>query len=184
MHLENIIRQKQDEKIMFALRRHPIVFFAQILFLLVLLAIPAVIYFMITWVAADLMNGQYSRPLLLLFASGYYLIIWMFFMTEFVDYYLDSWVITSDRVLSIEQRGLFSRTVSELDLAKIQDVTSEIKGILPSIFGYGDIYVQTAGEVERFVFEQVPDPHNVRKYLLDLIEADRRRQIGLEKTEE
>ena len=92
----------------------------------------------------------------------------------FLDYYLDTWIITNDRLLNIEQEGVFARTISELDLYKIQDATSEVKGILPSLFGYGNVHIQTAGETKRFELEQVPNPHEVRKLIMDLAEEDRK----------
>ena len=40
------------------------------------------------------------------------------------------WIITNDRILDIEQHGLFARTVSELRLHRVQDVTAEIKALI------------------------------------------------------
>ena len=100
--------------------------------------------------------------------------IWFFFFPQFVDYYLDAWVITNDRIVNVEQQGLFARTVSELDLYKIQDVTSEVRGLIPTLFNYGNVHVQTAGTQERFVFEQVPNPHEIRKRIMVLVDEDRK----------
>ena len=50
--------------------------------------------------------------------------------TSWVDYAL---CVGGDdqRVLNVVQTGLFHRTVSELDLGNIQDVSSNIKGVMP-----------------------------------------------------
>lgn len=176
MEIELLINKKKDEKVLFYLRRHWLVFLGDILMVAVLAVVPMGAYFLIDKMWNALLIGALSRPTLILLTSAYYLVIWLFFITTFVDYYLDAWIITDDRILNVEQHGLFSRTISELDLAKIQDVTSEVKGVIPSIFNYGQVYIQTAGETERFIFEQIPRAHEVRKSILQIVEDDRRKQ--------
>ncbi|MBI4457822.1 PH domain-containing protein [Candidatus Uhrbacteria bacterium] len=176
MQLENLIKKKPDEKLVFYLRRHPIVFIGQTFFILLIGLAPFALGLLGGSFTDALLEGPATRPLLILILSGYYLCLWLVFLTQFVDYYLDAWIVTTDKIVNVEQHGLFSRTISELDLAKVQDVTSEVKGVLPTFLNYGNIRVQTAGEEEHFVFEQVHKPHEIRKQLLDLVEADRKRQ--------
>jgi len=176
MNLEQLITKKPDEKIVFMLRSHPIIFLGTLLLIGVLLAVPVGVYLLMTAIAPGLLAGPISRPIIVLVAGAYYLLAWLFFLSSFVDYYLDAWIVTNDRILNIEQRGLFSRTVSEMDLGKVQDVTSEVKGFVAFVFNFGHVYIQTAGEVERFVFENVHRPHEIRKQMLQLVEDDRKRQ--------
>ena len=65
-------------------------------------------------------------------------------------------------------------TISEVDLYKIQDITSAIDGFIPSIFNYGNMLIQTAGAVEKFIITSVPHPEMLRQAILDLAEADRK----------
>jgi uncharacterized membrane protein YdbT with pleckstrin-like domain len=176
LELYDLVKMRPEEKTVFFLRRHPIVFLGELLYIGVLAVLPLGVAFLIAKLWPSLMEGSMSVPSLILLVSAYYLVIWLFFISAFVDYYLDAWVLTTERILNIEQRGLFSRTVSELDLARVQDVTSEITGIIPSMLGYGFVYVQTAGEQERFIFEQISRPHEVRKRILELVEADQIRE--------
>lgn len=94
--------------------------------------------------------------------------LWLIFFVLWIDYYFDAWIITDRRIVDIEQQGLFRRNVSELEHSKIQDVTTEIHGILPTILKYGFVYVQTAGKKGRFVFKEVPHPMFVRKLIVGL----------------
>jgi uncharacterized membrane protein YdbT with pleckstrin-like domain len=112
----------------------------------------------------------------MLLGSIYYLTVWIVAFTAFIDYYLDFWVVTNDRIINVEQR-LFSRTISELDLFKIQDVTGQSKGFLETMFDYGNVYVQTAGATERFNFEEVPGPREVASRIIALAEEDRKYHI-------
>lgn len=176
MHIEELITAKSGEHVIFYLRRDAIVFIGSMLLIGFIALIPVGIRFVLVAQMPQLLVGPVSGPLLVLAASAFYLLIWLFFFETFVDYYLDAWVITNERVLNVEQHGLFSRTISELDLTNVQDVTSEVKGVFPFFFRYGNVYVQTAAEKEHFVFEQVPHPDEIRKRLLVLVEEDRRRQ--------
>lgn len=176
MNLDHLINRKPEEKVVFYTRRHFIVFIGELLLIAVLGLVPVIGFFLIRAAWLGLLSGPVSRPILVLVASAYYLNLWLFFLSNFVDYYLDAWIVTDDRILNVEQHGLFSRTISELDLVKIQDVTSEVRGFFPYLFNYGSVYIQTAGETRRFQFEQVPQPHEIRKHILGLVEEDRKRQ--------
>jgi len=105
-----------------------------------------------------------------LFVQVYTLLLVTSLFLFWLIYYLNVQVITDRRIVDIVQEGLFAHTISELHIAKIEDVTSETVGIWGTIFGYGNVYVQTAGTVERFEFNNVPDPGKIEKMLLDLYE--------------
>jgi uncharacterized membrane protein YdbT with pleckstrin-like domain len=94
--------------------------------------------------------------------------IWITFFLIWIDYYFDVWIITDRRVVNIEQKGLFNRQVSELELLRIQDITTEVTGVIPTILNYGDVFIQTAGENPRFIFRQVSDPYGIKDTLMNL----------------
>ncbi len=164
---------KEGEKIVLLLRRHSIVLFRFIFFLILLGGIPIILYFIFKdYIAASIEPDGFLYIFLLILASLYYLYIWLFFFHAWVDYYLDVWIVTTERIISIEQEGLFSHTMSEQRLFRVQDVTSETKGFWPSVFHYGNVYIQSAGEEQRFVFEQVAHPYEISRKILDLHDED------------
>lgn len=77
----------------------------------------------------------------------------------FIDYYLDVYIITNERIVNIEQNGFFKREISELHLHQIQDVSAKVNGFLPTIMHYGDVFIQTAAERENFVFANLSQIH-------------------------
>ena len=89
--------------------------------------------------------------------------------------YCPVWIVTNERIIDIEQRGLFRRTTSELHLAAIQDVTSDVHGILQIGLDYGDVFIQTAGETGRFNFKNIPHPEKIKQRVLQLVDEDRKR---------
>lgn len=174
--LDTLIKKDSGETVIFQMRSHWITFLGELFMLIVLAALPLGLYVMLGGVWPTLFSGDLSRPVLVLLVSAFYLMLWLFFITKFIDYYLDVYLVTTVRVLDVSQEGMFARTVSELDLARVQDVTSEVKGILHSLIDYGNVYIQTAGEHERFEFIDVPHPDKIRKQLLELVENDRKHQ--------
>ena len=104
-------------------------------------------------------------------------------LTIWVIYYLNVHIITNERVVDITQPGILHHTISELHLSRVQDATAEIKGFLHTFLDYGNVYLQTAGETERFVFSEIPNPTKVEKLILDLYEQlpPEKRNAGLEK---
>ncbi|KKR17653.1 MAG: hypothetical protein UT48_C0048G0004 [Parcubacteria group bacterium GW2011_GWE2_39_37] len=183
LSLNSIPNQLPGEKVIKVLRRDIFNILKKLVYFLFFIALMVVFVFFVNSIMPDVTNQVYY-PVLLLAGSVYVLFIWLFAFFSFIDYYLDVWIITNERIINIEQEGFFSRTVSEERLFRIQDVTSEVKGVFPTIFSFGNIYIQTAGEKERFVFEQVPEADSVRELIIKLAESDRERASGSLKKEE
>ncbi len=162
--------QRRDERILLFLRRHWTVLGRWLLLYAVLAALPFAVRWLLQKSAPDLLADTESLgpTLVMLLAWVYWMFLWMFFFASWIDYYFDYWVVTDRRVVSIEQDGLFSRTIAEIDLSRVQDATSQVRGLLPTFFHYGDAFIQSAGEQQRFVFEQIPNPNKVVALVMEL----------------
>ncbi|MFH0804763.1 MAG: PH domain-containing protein [Patescibacteria group bacterium] len=163
--------QDAHEQIVMATRRHPVTMVVRFFLFILGAGLPVGLYVALnqftTWLD-DTAATVYV--VLVLVASCYYLIILLLMYHSWVNYYLDLWVVTTERVINIEQRGIFSRVVSELRLDRIQDVSSEVSGVLASLFRYGTIQLQTASETTRFSFRQIPHPERAAREILELHE--------------
>lgn len=106
------------------------------------------------------------------------LLVWLYAFLVWIDYFFDVWIITNERVINIEQKGLFVRTVSELKFSRIQDVTSEVSGMIPTILNFGDVKVQTASEEDFFLFRRVPDPYHVKDVIMERLRTERDEEIN------
>lgn len=166
-----------DEKPVALLRRHWFSLLSLALSFIFVLALPPAIYIGLLFLAPDFFSDPVRVSLLVLGGSIFFLFAWLFVYQTYIDYYLDVWIITNRRILSMEQHGLFSRTVSELRLYRVQDVTAEVRGFWRTMFDFGEVYIQTAGEKERFVFEEVAHPNAIAKTILDLAETQRRKHL-------
>ncbi|MEK7102854.1 MAG: PH domain-containing protein [Patescibacteria group bacterium] len=164
-----------DEYVIVELRRHPLVVFFDLLLFGFLMLIPLIIYAFIYLGNIAISDYPVVMAFVVLATSIYYLYIWLFTLHSLMDYVLDIWVITNERIIDMEQKGLFSMSLSEQEIHRIQDMTAEVNGILPTLFNYGNVYIQTAGEKERFIFKQVRNPKGVVQILSHLLEESRER---------
>lgn len=173
--LNTLPNRKENETTTLCVRRHWIVPFRIFMTLVIGFAVPVGAYLLIANLLPQITNQPMITQLLALIACFYVAAVWIFVFQDFVNFYLDMWIVTNERVINIEQNGLFQRTSSELHLTSIVDVTSDVKGFFATIFNYGDIIVQTAGEQEHFHFQQIAHPEEVRQTILKLVDEDRER---------
>lgn len=159
-----------NERIIIIIRKHWIIFLLNILRSILLLLIPIAVYWFLRSTIPTVFEGEFFRVMLILFGSIYYLLIWLFLFIRFIDLYLDVWIVTNIRIINVNQKGMFSRVEAEHKLEKIQDITTEVHGIGATVFNYGDLHVQTAGESQRFIFTGAPDPYALKKSISDLLE--------------
>lgn len=99
------------------------------------------------------------------------LFIWISFFISWTNYTLDIWVLTNERLIDVEQLGLFSRRESALDLEKVQDITIETDGILNTIIKAGSVTVQTAGAEQDFVIKNMMHPEQVKDLVTKAYQA-------------
>ncbi len=156
------------EKTVLVIRHHWFVFLRLAVgFLLLTLLIVLLGWLLLTRVPLFFAHPIFP-PLGIVLANVLGLLLWIFFMNVFIETYLDTWIVTTERIIDIEQHGLFHRTVSELHLNRIQDVTTTSKGISATTFGFGSLTVTTAEATERFQFTDMPDPERVRTLIFKL----------------
>jgi len=172
INLDNLPGSLSDEKLIAVYRRHELTLAYIIITSLVLFLSPILISMLVQAKLIPFPTDTTSYVITLLIASTLYLFGFLFIFQQFIDHWLDIWIVTSRRIINIEQQGLFSRVRSEVRLYRVQDVTSEVHGLVRSLFNFGMVYIQTAGEKERFAFEDVPDPKTIAKKIMFLAERD------------
>lgn len=104
-----------------------------------------------------------------MFVGMWLLITWTSAWGVFTRYYLNVWVLTNQRIVNIKQKGFFSREVSSLFLSRIQDVTTDVRGVIYSLLGIGNIKAQTAAEDVEFVMHGIPRPEHMRDLILKYV---------------
>jgi len=67
-------------------------------------------------------------------------------------------IFTNLHLIQVEQLAIFQRRVSQLSFLRVEDVTGRRVGFLQTVFNFGDVEVQSAGEQEKFIFHNAPNP--------------------------
>lgn len=153
--------QRSGEEVVYVFRRHKItaikgVFF--MVFMILLGCIPMFIWkddnrMLWVWLATTLIG---------MFGSVYTHILWYF------SYYM----LTNQRLRQVRQKGLFKKTVVDLDLDNILSSSYGQHGLFATIFNYGTILIQTsAGDL---VLSLVSRPEKVYNEIEDAAHVARK----------
>ena len=72
-------------------------------------------------------------------------------------------LLTNQRVVWLHQKKLLNREFSECSLGSIQQVSHELKGLLHTVMGYGNIQIHTGGSQKPFELPNLPDPYELQQ---------------------
>jgi membrane protein YdbS with pleckstrin-like domain len=158
---------EEEEKITLFFRRHPLSFFNFGLIGSVMVILPAIIILMVFNAGLFALEGPLETKIVLALASAYLLFVLGLMLVGWMNFYLDVYIVTNRRLIDISQEGLFSRNLSAVDLADIEDVKADVKGFLPTYFNFGNVDVQTAGELQNVKFIDVPEPYKLARKIMD-----------------
>lgn len=143
--------QREGEKVLEVITRHPYVLYLPGLKTVVILSVVVAIFLFLP-------SFYLAAILVLIFALTY-------FFGAFYGYKETYLLITDQRLFYINQRGFFRRKISEVDLFKILDMTSETEGLAKTMLKYGSLIVRTAGASEGgdMVISDIPDPYSIQQ---------------------
>lgn len=166
------------DHVVLKVRRHPLTFLMQIIIFLILLSLPSLLDLGLKIIEYPIPDEGVVQHVRKIIGTIYYLYMFLFILYSFFDYFLDVWIVTERYIIDIEQRALFFRSIVKQEIIRIQDVTAEVRGIIPTIFNYGDVHIQTAGAHERIIFHKVPDPNGVVAIVLKTLEKQQKKIGG------
>lgn len=145
----------EKERLVASTRQHEIVLFKWIFFILfgyvAFLIIIALIGNVLFFISLAIF-------MLVVMSIIFYVISWAYKKTLMVA--------TNCSIVYVQQRGLFFHKVSRLSMADVEDVSSSQRGVLPSIFNFGTLRIQTAGGLPNFTFRNCPQPIHMTKIIL------------------
>jgi hypothetical protein len=173
---------REDEDIHFIVRQDVLFVLARgiALFTIVLVMLFVRVY----------IDGLEDSLLVSLYDSFFYcsnILLLVSFLLYFHNYYLSLQIVTSQRIIDIDQKGLFSREVNEMPLANIEDVSYKQDGFWATIFNFGNVILQTAGtgnsnpdledSVNGFTFNQIPKPSETCNIITKLYQHSLDREV-------
>ena len=167
--MEQFEGQHENEEVILVFRRHIIAmrkgFYA--------LLIPFLITSIPTLIWPDNLN------FLFITMGGFVLGLLLFFY-HWIGWYFTVFIVTNERLRQISQDGLFGKSVIDLGLSKIQNISYNIPGATGEMFGFGTIVVQTY--VGDLILDRVPHPSKIYNQLQDAIKQENPNLTTYEKT--
>lgn len=168
IELKSFIKPEKDEYLVIFTRKHWMAFIPHAFLSLIILVVPIVVFIILKLSNIEINIQNNLAIFLIIILSIYYLISFTFVFIGWITYYYDIYILTNKEIVDIAQEGLWGRKIAQFSLLRVQDVNSEVNGFFPTIFNYGNVLVQTAGEQQNFLLKYIPNPQRFSAKVLDL----------------
>lgn len=95
----------------------------------------------------------------------------LWWIRNFMDYYLDAWIVTNKGVIDLAWHGWFHRTSARVLYSDIQGVEYEVKGVFGTLIGYGTVSLEKISTGGTISMEYVKTPRKVEAVILQCMEG-------------
>ncbi|MBI2028680.1 MAG: hypothetical protein HYT07_03685 [Candidatus Levybacteria bacterium] len=161
--------QKQGEVIILFLRSHFITNLYWIAISIVLIFIPLIIAIFSSLFEIRILSSPIASHFMTVYILFYYLIVFSFVFVNFLHWFYNVFIVTSERVVDIDYSDIVIHNIAVTKLSHVQDVNYTQSGFIPTLFNYGNLFVQTAGTEINFEATAVPKPREATHIIGDLI---------------
>ena len=155
--------QKEGEVIILVEHKHPVVMRKQLVYGMLIILVALLPWAFATANTYSWIN--YANWFLL----GGILILTFYWFRTWVGWYYSVYVISSTRVMVVNQEGFFGREVNEISLDNIQSVNYKIKGAQASILGYGDVIVETLSGGKPIRLKKARKPAKLQQAIIEVV---------------
>jgi len=162
--------QEKKEKIVLLLRRHWFTNLPWIMGTFLLILAPLFFHFL-PFLSVFPWRFRFIGLLI------WYMLTLAFAFEKFLSWCFNVNIVTDERIVDIDFYSLIYKEISHCKIDRIQDVTYRMGGVLRTLFDYGDVLIQTAGERPFFEFEAVPHPAKVVRKINDLLVEEEKEKL-------
>ncbi len=156
--------QFDDEEVLLVFRKHPVVMRKGLIIASIALLVGPLYTLVLTYVHTSNPPSMTFFGLSFLFSIVLSVIV---FMPFWIGWHFSVYIITDQRMIQINQKGLFHRSMVGLGLNQIQMVNYEIAGLQETLLGFGTIMIQTF--VGSLTIHEVHKPALIQKELLEIL---------------
>lgn len=171
-------QQDPDEHIELLLRQHWVTNISWVALTLIGLVAPIIIAGVGNFILQTL-TLSISTNMIIALLILWYLLIVVFATENYLFWYFNIYVITNERLIDVTFSSLLSRQTTEVRLHDVQSARSTLKGILGSLFNFGDVSVETAAERLNIAFLSVPRPDFVSERINTLTDIQEEEPINV-----
>jgi uncharacterized membrane protein YdbT with pleckstrin-like domain len=156
----------KDEKVVEEVRRHWVSIVTMMFGLVVLGGLDFFGFYLLGKYGQD--AERFGSPMLLLVGLLALLVfvLLLMYVTWWV-YRQNRIVITDKNVYLISQTSLFSNSVDQFGLDRLQEVAAEQSGFFANVLNYGHVTAETAGEEKNLEFRHARQPHDAANRIME-----------------
>jgi hypothetical protein len=105
-------------------------------------------------------------PGMILVMSLWMIVVLVWWLHNFFDYYLDAWLITDQGIIDIAWHGWFHRQSTRVLYSDLQGISYEIKGVIGTLLRFGTISIEKISTGQEISLEFVPSPKRIELLVL------------------
>lgn len=141
-------------------------------------------YFIFLVVSTILMlSFGYSLPIIWPFVNiilvVYVSIFLLFIYIHWMSYELDLYIITTKRIIGLEEVSFLNRHLSECSIDKVQEVNARTTWVLSNLLNFWVITIHTASEVSDFQMYLVPDALTNARIISNFIQENKTKEQSI-----
>jgi hypothetical protein len=159
----SFLNKAEKEEVVLIVRRH---FFTNVRYILLFVAMVFAPALLLLFPTLSFLPANFQLVAIIL----WYVVAVAFAFEAFLSWFFNVDIVTTERLLDVNFANLIYREITDVDLQQIQDVKVRVGSVVRTVFGYGDVLVQTAAENTGIIFEAVPKPDEVAKIIRQLRE--------------
>lgn len=177
--LLGMIEFDEDEKIVCEIHKHPFGLFAIYLTGFLVAAVLLIAFIAVGTLVNDTVmpNGtDVDQVEALLAVAGLVSSVIVIIATLIGAYIYKSNVIlvTNEKIAQVLYHNIIHRSISQLSIGDVQDVTVRQNSLFSRIFKYGTLVIETAGEQQNLTFTYVPMPYDAARGIVGAHELNLR----------
>lgn len=92
---------------------------------------------------------------------------WLVIIKTLYIWHRNMLVVTTLRIIDVNQKSIFNRIISEVGYDMMQNVTYEVVGVLATILNYGNLIFETIGSDTAYVFKRVKNPVRIQNVVIE-----------------
>jgi len=150
------VELQPGETIVLRCRRHPVFLVSRVVLALLAAAVPIGL---VLWLSLRVLELENVPRTIVFGVCALWAAFWL--VRAYFAWYQhqhDEWIVSNQRLIDIYKKNPFNQQLATADLVNVQNINVRKEGLFSSLFNYGNVECQTAGQNSTFVLSAIPDP--------------------------
>jgi|SRR3989338_1326266 len=161
--------QKHNELIILFLRAHLITNVSWLVLSLILITLPIIALIFLPKLGINFSASSQTIRFTGVYIFFYCLIVFSYVFINFLHWFYNIFLVTTERIVDVDYSDIVMHNIASTNLNHIEDVNYTQSGFIPTLFNYGNLFVQTAGNERNFEALSISKPREATHIIGNLI---------------